>query len=205
MPKPITLAWMSIPALLGVSLWGWSVFPQHPERWLFVALFLPALWAYVEMAQAGDRDRMREREEIMNWHRLSLAWAGIMLALFVASRLAIATNLVDGTWDPTIHRTRGILFGVSMMVWGNSLPKLMSPWSMDNQPFDWQRVHRFVGWGALLGGIAVVLVWLALPVDQAGSASRVLVGSTCALALGRKLLSLASPPQQRSTPQAGRT
>lgn len=205
MPKPITLAWLSIPALLGVSLWGWSVDPLHPGRWLFVALFLPALWAFVEKAQSGDQDRIREREQVMNWHRLSLAWAAIMLALVVASKLAVATGLVDAAWEPIFRRTRGILFGVSMMVWGNYLPKLLSPWSLDNQPFDWQQVHRFVGWGAALGGIAVVLVWLALPVEEAGSASRVVVGLTCGLALGRKLLSVASPPQQRSTPQAGRT
>ncbi len=201
MPKPVTLAWMSVPALLGVSLWGWSVDPHRPGRWAFVALFLPALWGFVEMAQSGDR--VREREAIMDWHRLCLAWASLMLALAVASRLAIATGLVDAGWGPAFRRVGGIVFGASLAVWGNYLPKLMSPWSPDQQPFDWQRVHRFAGWGASLGGLSVVLVWLALPQQEAGSATRVLVGLICGLVVGRKLLSLLSPRRHSSTPQAG--
>ena len=85
-----------------------------------------------------------------------------------------------------------ILFGLGMVVWGNYLPKLMSPWSVEDQPFDWQRVHRFIGWGASLCGIAFVAAWLLLPLDEARSASLIILGLAAGLALTRKLLSLAA-------------
>jgi hypothetical protein len=201
MPKPLTLAWMSIPMLLAVSLWGWSVDPHRPGRWLFVALFLPALWGFAEWAQPGDR--RRERQAILNWHRLCIGGAALLLAFAVASQLAIASGLIDGAWAPAIRRFRGMTFGASLMLWGNYLPKLLSPWSLDDQPFDWQGVHRFAGWGALLGGLAVVLAWLLLPVEEAKSASSVIVVLTLGLAVGRKFLSLAAPPPRGSTPRAG--
>ena len=45
-----------------------------------------------------------------------------------------------------------------MAVWGNYLP-LMSPWQPGEEPFDWQRVHRFVGWVFTIGGIVTMLTW----------------------------------------------
>jgi hypothetical protein len=200
MPKPLTLAWMSIAVLLAVSLWGWSVDPHRPGRWLSVALFLPALWGLAERAQSGDR--VRERQAILNWQRLSIAGASLLLAFAVASQLAIATGLIDVAWAPAIRRIRGMTFGASLMLWGNYLPKLLSPWNLNEQPFDWQGVHRFAGWGALLGGLGVVLAWLWLPVEEAKSASSVLVVLTLGLTVGRKFLSLAAPPPRGSTPRA---
>ena len=41
---PKTLTWCAVLLLTGVALWGWTVDPARPGRWLFIALFVPALW-----------------------------------------------------------------------------------------------------------------------------------------------------------------
>jgi hypothetical protein len=44
------------------------------------------------------------------------------------------------------QRSLYVVAGGLMAVWGNYLPKLMSPWPPEEEAFDWHRVHRFVGW-----------------------------------------------------------
>ena len=79
---------------------------------------------------------------------------------------------------------------MSIAIWGNFLPTVASPWSLEAQPFDWQRVHRFVGWIAALSGIALMAVWLSLPMEEARAASAWIIGPFVVLSLGRKLVSL---------------
>ncbi len=124
--KPKTLAWCSVLLLTGVGLWGWTVDPGRPGRWLFVMLFVPALW-------------------------------------------------------------------------GNFLPKPLSPWLPGDEPFDWSRVHRFAGWLFSVAGVAVVGVWLVVPQpDEARFLSRAIFGTAAVLAVWRKLMSLASPPARHA-------
>jgi len=200
--KPLTLAWLSVLVVVGLAVAGWSVEPDHLGRWVFIALFPPALWAFAELMQGGDPGR--EKEAILDWYRSCVAWIGLMWLLSLGSQLAIALGLVDAGWRPLLRRTWWLVFGVSVAVWGNLLPKLLSPWTVEDQPFDWQRVHRFVGWLTTLGGIGVVLVWLTQEPGTARTASRVILGVVFVLALGRKMISLmtsrssAPPPGGRS-------
>ena len=46
--------------------------------------------------------------------------------------------------------------------------ELLSPRNVEDQPFDWQREHRFAGWFVSLGALGLVLVRLALPLGEAG-------------------------------------
>ncbi len=86
----------------------------------------------------------------------------------------------------------GVLLGVALAIWGNYLPKLLSPWSLEHEPFDWQRVHRFCGWVASLSGIALVAVWLLLPQASAKPAAATIVVTFLVLCLVRKFLSVAT-------------
>jgi hypothetical protein len=79
-----------------------------------------------------------------------------------------------------------------MAVWGNYLPKLLSPWQPEEEPFDWQRVHRFAGWAFTIGGIGMMLTWVTLPIDQADAWNPAIVGGVAVLSVGRKLYSLAT-------------
>jgi hypothetical protein len=166
--------------LVGVALWGWTVDPGRPAQWLFVMLFVPALWGYVELAQGGQRSRER------------------------AVELAVVSGLVDASWGPVAHQARWIITGASLAVWGNFLPKLLSPWPPEDEPFDWSRVHRFAGWLFMCAGATVVGVWLVVPdPDQARFLSRVILGIAITLGVGRKLMSLASPSARHPPSRRG--
>ncbi len=128
----------------------------------------------------------------MNWHRRVIAWVGLLVGVGVSFQLAISADLLDAGWEPISWRIKGVIFGTGMVIWGNYLPKGLSPWRVEDEPFNWQRVHRFTGWVASLGGIAVVIVWLVFPLANARLASVGLVGTCVVLVLGRKLLSLAA-------------
>ena len=188
---PLILAMLSVLLLAGLGIWGWSLDPEHAARWAGIALFLPAFWGFVELAQFRGGDPA-VAGAIMNWHRRVIAWVGLLVAVGVSFQLAISAGLLDAGWEPISRRIKGVIFGTGMVIWGNYLPKGLSPWRVEDEPFNWQRVHRFTGWVASLGGIAVVIVWLVFPLENARLASVGLVGTCVALVLGRKLLSLAA-------------
>ena len=127
----------------------------------------------------------------------------MLIAVGVGFRLAISVDLLDAEWEPIARRIRGVIFGVGMAFWGNYLPKSLSPWSVGDEPFDWQRVHRFVGWVASLGGIALVVVWLAFPLKGTRLASVGIVGTFVVLGLGRKLVAYSRHPPPPTPLQAG--
>lgn len=197
MPKPLVFALTSLATGMAVSLWGWSLDPYRFADEAIMALCLPALWAFSELVQPGDRGETRGA--IVRWHRLCITWAGLMLACTVGFQIAIGAKILQPEWAPVLARIGGFVVGASMMLWGNYLPKLSSPWSLANQPFDWQRVHRFVGWGASVGGLAIISIWLTMPPEEARSATAVVVTVVSILAVGRKLHSLGDPGHGRRT------
>ena len=189
-PKPLTLAWLSVLLVISLGVLGWSLFPESSSNWALVVISLPALWAFLEIVHAGHAGQ--REESIIEWHRAVMAWVGLVIAVAIGFELAIATELLGNEWEPVARRTRGVMFGAGLAIWGNYLPKLLSPWSVEDAPFDWQRVHRLAGWLATLAGVALVLVWLALPIASARQASIGIVIAFSTLTLGRKLMSIAT-------------
>ncbi len=197
---PLILAMLSVLALAALGAWGWWLDPEHPTRWARVMFLLPFVWGLVELAQPTVGRRAEATERIRTWHRSVVAWAGLVLAVGIGVQLGVAANLLDADWLPIGRRARGVLFAVGMALWGNYLPKMLSPWRLENEPFAWQRVHRFAGWIASFGGIALVGAWLALPLDRARSAEIAIVGISAVLIAARKLASVtthsgAGPPR----------
>ena len=199
--KSLLLAGLSVLTVAGLGVWGWSVDPEHPSQWAFVVFSLPALWGFVELFQGG-----RRRERIMDWHRYVFACTGLMLAVKVGPQLAISTGVLDAHWAPISHRIWGVTVGSLFAIWGNYVPKVLSPWSEEEQWFDWQRVHRFVGWLASLSGVGLVVVWLAFPLPGARLTTLGICVALCVLGVGRKLISVAEysrrqppPPQLEAT------
>ena len=185
-------------ALLGCAAagaWGWALHPETPARWLFVILFFPALWGFLELAQGGSVEV--GRKAIMSFHHAVIACAGILLTLSIASGLALEMGLLGGEHKEILARFRGVALGVALAGWGNYLPKVLSPWKREEEPFDWQGVHRFCGWVSALSGLALVPAWLFLPLERAGLVGKALVITMVVLCVGRKWLSLAThtPPR----------
>jgi hypothetical protein len=155
-----------------------------------LAVFLPALWGFVESMQSGTL--RAEREQIMRWHRTVFAVTGLILALKLASALAIASGQLDAAWEPLTLRIGWIAAGAAWAIWGNYLPKLLSPWPAEGEPFAWQRVHRFAGWVFSMVGVGIVLAWLTLPIALADRVGEGLILAAVVLAIGRKLYSVAT-------------
>lgn len=196
------LASISVAAVLGVAVWGWSLSPEKTGRWVFMASVLPVMWGYVELMQVRGDDP-DTGAAIMSLHRSVIAWAGLILVLRVAPRLAVASELLDPSAAQTSMRLSGLSVGVGLILFGNYLPKFSSPWTLGTEPFDWQRVHRFCGWVCLSGGTAVTAAWLLLPLPAAGEVVQAVLVGTVVLAVGRKFISLATQ-RRRSLPSETR-
>ena len=92
-------------------------------------------------------------------------------------------------------RMRSIVTGAAWAIWGNYLPKLLSPWPTEGEPFAWQRVHRFVGWVFSMVGVGIVVAWLTLPIERADRVGEGLILAAVLVALARKLHSVATHPR----------
>lgn len=172
-----------------VACWGVLVRPTAWPRWLLSATILPAMWAFAEVVQERGRDESTGRA-IMTLLRWCVAWTGLMLALSIALRLAMQAGLLSAAWQPVGRRLFGILLGIGMLLVGNALPKLRSPWPYPRQPFAWQQVHRFVGWTFVLAGLGVLGSWLFLSTAAASRATFQIMVITMVLSFGRKLASV---------------
>jgi hypothetical protein len=185
-------AWTTFAVLLvaALCLWGWWLMPARWPLWMGVAAGLPTVWGYVELMQSGTLPA--EREQIMRWHRTVFAVVGLILALKLAPALAIVSGQLDATWGPITQRFRWIAVGAALALWGNYLPKLLSPWPAEGEPFAWTRVHRFVGWVFSMVGAGIIVAWLTLPGERAGRAGGGRILAAGLLALARKLHSVAT-------------
>lgn len=185
-------AWTLFAVLLvaALSVWGWWFVPARWPLWMATAAFLPALWGYVELMQSGTLPA--ERARIMRWHRTVFAVVGLIVAMKMARAIAIASGQLDATWAQLTLRIWWIVMGAAWTIWGNYLPKLLSPWPAEGEPFAWQRVHRFVGWVSSMVGVGIIVAWLTLPIERADRVSEGLIVVAVLLAITRKLHSLAS-------------
>jgi hypothetical protein len=188
--RPQTWTTFAVLLVAVLSLWGWWLMPARWPLWMAVAAFLPALWGYVELMQGGTL--RAKRAQIIRWHRTVFAVVGLILALKLASGLAIASGQLDAAWGPAALRIRWIVAGAAFATWGNYLPKLLSPWPTGGEPFAWQRVHRFVGWLFSVVGVGIILAWLTLPIELAERLGERLILAAAVLAVARKLYSVAT-------------
>jgi len=188
---PGALAAGSVTAVAAVAVWGFRVAPDPGLRWFLLGASLPALWAYVEFAQVRGPDP-EVGEATMAFHRYVVAFAGFMFASLIGLKLMVRTGFLDPSWSSTVERLRWLGSGVGMVVFGNLLPTLRSPWPLRDQPFAWQQVHRFVGWTFVLGGLAIIVSGAFLPLDSAERLCLAIFAIVLTLALGRKLASLAT-------------
>jgi hypothetical protein len=199
---PQTWTLFAVLLVAALSLWAWWLMPARWPLWVAVAAFLPMLWSYAELMQGGTLPA--EREQIIRWHRTVFAVAGLILALKLAPALAIASGQLDAAWGPLAQRIRWITVGAAWTIWGNYLPKLLSPWPAEGEPFAWQRVHRFVGWVSSMVGVGIIVAWLTLPIELAETVSERLILAAVLLALARKLHSVATHHRATAHQRPGR-
>lgn len=188
----LLLAAAAMTLMMALATWSWAVGIDHALRRLFTGLVMLALWGFVEWRVPRQCAVRGSGAGIIRWHRAVFATIGLFVATSHGVRLAFELQAIDLDWAPVARRGLNIVVGGLMAVWGNYLPKLLSPWQPEEEPFDWQRVHRFVGWVFTIGGISMMLAWLTLPIDRANEWDSAILGSVVVLSLGRKLYSLAT-------------
>ena len=189
-PTPLALATLAVTVVAFIGVWGWTIYPDRAARWALSILFLPTFWGYIEVAQYRGNNRSVARA-LMNHHRYAVAWAGLLFAVSIGLQLAVAVGLLGPEWGPFRRRIAGVILGFGLAMFGNYMPKLLSPWRPGDEPFDWQRVHRFVGWVFMVTGISIVTIWMALPVGQARVLSGRVLLTAMVIAAGCKFVSVA--------------
>lgn len=195
----LLLAALAVAAAVAIGIWTWYVEPNTPGRAVLVISLLPLLWGLVEIAQY--RGRVAEKGAgIMTWHRYVIAGMGLLIVIWAGSRTAYAAGLIDREWRVIGYRMGGVVFAALLLIWGNYLPKLVSPWRPGDEPFDWQGVHRFAARGASLAGALLLIIWLAFPANVARLVTPFVVVPFAVLTVRRKLLSLALYSKTRIRP-----
>jgi len=198
-PLPLRLAWtlIALNAVTGIALL--ALRPERSPQWLVTILAAPVLWGLLEV-RLGPHDGRRETASIRDLHRSLIAWLAFMLLFGNTARLALATGLLDPTAVDAARRLRGLTTGTGFLIFGNYLPKLLSPWSRADEPFDWQGVHRFAGKLFVFGGAVMVAAWLVLPIPDASAAARSMVLTVALFAIIRKVLSVVERSRPTATP-----
>lgn len=115
---PQTWTALAVMLVAALSLWGWWLEPAHWLRWVALAVFLPALWGFVELMQSGTLRAERWVFSmvgvgiVLAWLTLPIALAdrvgeGLILAAVV---LAIGRKLysVATHHRPTTHEGSGV-------------------------------------------------------------------------------------------------
>lgn len=185
--------------MMALAAWSWALGIDHASLRLLTGAVMLALWGFVEWRVPGQYAVRGSGAGVMRWHRAVFATIALFIAMRHGVRLAFVLQYLDPEWVPVARRSLHIVAGGLMVIWGNYLPKLMSPWQPEEEPFDWQRVHRFVGWVCTIGGIGTMLTWVTLPIDRADAWEPAIIGCVVVLSLGRKLYSLAThsgPPDR---------
>jgi hypothetical protein len=170
-----------------VAAFGWVLVPAKAAIWALLIAVPGLLWLFLE---AGNAEASEAGAAIRRVHRLTIVVLCGIIVADVGPDLAIALGWLDPSGHAVARRARGFLVGAVTLVWGNHLPKLMSPWRLESEPFDWQGVHRFVGRIAVVAGLGGILVWSTLPVEAATRATELLVVVACVLGVGYKAISV---------------
>lgn len=192
-PVPWTLPATGIALAVAVGLAHWAYDPDPTVHLPFGSFLMGAVWLLVEwLTVRDDSDRAEAALSIRDWHRTVFLVAGLYTAVFSALKLAADTGLMSETLRIAASRGMGVSAGLLFAIWGNYLPKLVSPWRTEAEPFNWQGVHRFVGRLAALGGVVVAIGWLILPLDVAAMTTERVALVVAALAVGVKFYSVAT-------------
>jgi len=190
--RQLMLVAAAMTLMLALAMGSWAVGITYALFRLLIGLATIALWGFVEWQVPRQHAVRGSGAGVIRWHRLVFATIALFIATKHGVRLAFHFHSIDPEWAPLASRSLNIVAGGLMAVWGNFLPKLLSPWQPEEEPFNWQRVHRFVGWAFTIGGIGMMLAWLTLPTDRARDWAVAIVVTVAVLSLGRKLYSLAT-------------
>jgi hypothetical protein len=155
----LMLAAAGVAAVAAIGLAGWILLPGSETDWVNLVVLAPTTWGFVE-AVAFMRRNGRAAIQERRYLRYMASTIFLFIILEAGPDLVIEAGWLGGEWAQSLVRVRGVLIGAALAAWGNFLPKLMSPWTVEEVPFDWQSVRRFGGKLAGIAGVVVSVSWL---------------------------------------------
>lgn len=162
-------------ALLAAT--NWILSPEEASRWLRNMLILPLLWLGLTLWHYRTLRSVRERkvddESAVTRYfssTLSLVIVALGILQIVTLSLTIWVRLGDHGADIEMgRRILGIATGLVWIIFGNTIPKILTPFAM-LPPDLAARVttaRRFVGTAAVLLGLATIIAFLLAPLEIA--------------------------------------
>ncbi len=174
----------AIMTLLVISLaaTNWYFKPEHADDWLVAMAAMPVFWLIVMFSLS--RRRLASQSEVERRYIFgSIIVAGTVLSGALGIKLIETLTNVD--MNP-FERFWGIGMGALVVISGNILPKILSPLVEQHcSPAKTQSLQRFAGWSFVLAGIAYAIVWIVLPVAQAGSVATLILFTSVVLVVLR--------------------
>lgn len=142
--------------ILGVVVWD----PDFPADLVFRSLALGGLWGLSEVKLAArERDPRFRAARVRAIRSFNRAMFGPLIALVVVAPLIINLASEWGVISQSSlwNAERGVMLALGLLIasTGNHVPKLISPFRSDNEPFDWQTDRRITGWSMCLSGVAL--------------------------------------------------
>lgn len=171
------------------SIWALSRHGGESALWLVPVVVASALWALLEFTQRGSGDDPRSRS-ILVFLRYALAWVGLSIASLIVVKAMEAAGVLAFTWANYGRQVSGLMIASGFILFGNALPTLGAPRSVERRASVWQPVRRFVGWTLTLTGLAIGASWVALDPTDASRATNRLLALCFVLVVARQVMSL---------------
>lgn len=162
------------PALLALgaalAAGNWYLQPERGTSWAITLLLIACMALALLLVPRFGRDAARE--SAARSIRSAVVFAGLLLVVSLGVKLATALGVMnDG--DLT-RRATMVIIGAFLVSTGNTMPKRLTPLAaLECSPATVQAFQRFAGWTWVLTGVAVMIAWLALPLDPANTVSTV--------------------------------
>lgn len=156
---------------------NWFTRPEEALVWTAVLAMFAVMIAVRRLAPRAVRRFATEATATRNLDQIttSVIFAAVMLDVALALTLGRTYGLIDAS--DAIRRSTGVLMGVFVAMLGNAMPKNLPPLSSGYDEARQREFHRLAGWTWALGGLALAIGWVALPTDQAETASIVVMGT----------------------------
>jgi len=197
--RPNALREQGLPAaiaLLVVLLGGanWMASPERAPRWLLGILVLPLLWFgatlwYVWLRRSRPACSPDDERATRRYFVSALTLAAVTIGIWQVTLfgLELWVRFGDHGADLTFERRiLGLASGAVFVVWGNALPKILTPLSILPLHLA-ERVtsaRRFVGTTFVVLGLAMAMAFLMLPAASAKALAHWAVLGGCLTILG---------------------
>jgi hypothetical protein len=170
---------LSVSVLAAVN---WALHPEEARRWFRAMLILPALWAGLtlwyhgtlrSLARRGVYDQSGARSYYTS--AITLAFVAFGIPQIVRYGLRIWVELLGSGADlDTERRILGLAGSATIIIVGNTLPKILTPFSMlpPGAASRQSAARRFIGLIWVMLGLTMALGFLLAPLTFAATLAR---------------------------------